>query len=79
MGDFNHLENFWESNTIVYKQSRRFLGCGEGNFLIQMLDKLTRGKTLLRLVLTNADELTEEVKLGGILGCSDNALVDFVI
>lgn len=50
-----------------------------GNFLIQMLDKPTRGKTLLHLVLTNAEELTKEVKIGGILGCSDNALVKFVI
>lgn len=79
MGDFNHLGACWESNTIVLKQSKRILGCIEENFLVQMLDKPTRGEALLHLVITNADELTKEVKIGGILGCSDHALVEFVI
>ena len=34
---------------------------------------------LLDLVLTNAEESNREVKTGGSLGCSDHALVEFVI
>ena len=30
-------------------------------------------------MLTNAEESTREVKIGGSLGCSDHALVEFVI
>lgn len=41
------------------------------------MNKPTR--TLLDLVLTNTDELIKEVKTGGSLGCSDHALVEFVI
>ena len=60
------------------RQSRRFLesyqvqlpGPGNGP---------TRGEALLDLVLTNAEERIREVKTGGSLGCSDHALVEFVI
>lgn len=34
---------------------------------------------LLGLVLTGADKLFKEVKVGSSLGCSDRALVNFVI
>jgi len=34
---------------------------------------------LLHLVLTNAEEVIKEVKTGGSLGCSNNALVEIVI
>lgn len=61
------------------KQSQRLLECVEDNFLVQVLDKPTRGEVLLDLVLTNADELIKEVNIGGTLGCSYHALVEFVI
>lgn len=32
---------------------------------------------LLDLTLTNKDELTEDVKAGGNLGCADPEMVDF--
>ena len=34
---------------------------------------------LLDLLLTNAEEIIKGVKVGGCLGCSDHALVEFVI
>jgi len=34
---------------------------------------------ILDLVVTNAEESTRVVKMGGKLGCSDHALVEFVI
>ncbi|KAF4803652.1 hypothetical protein TURU_014342 [Turdus rufiventris] len=43
------------------------------------LDKPNRGEALLDLVLTAADEPIKEVKTGGSLGCSNRALIEFVI
>ncbi|KAJ7399312.1 hypothetical protein BTVI_116096 [Pitangus sulphuratus] len=67
MGDFNHLDVCWESNTAGCKKFN-------DNFLVQVLEKPNRGEVLLDLVLTNADELTKGVKVDGSLGCSDHAL-----
>ena len=55
------------------RQSRRFLEFVEDNFLVQVIDGTTRGKVLLDLVLTNAEESVREVKIGGSLRCSDHA------
>ncbi|TRZ07132.1 hypothetical protein HGM15179_019976, partial [Zosterops borbonicus] len=78
MGDFNHTNVCWESNNAGCKQSRRLLECID-NCLVQVLDKPIRGEVLLDLMLTNADELIKEVKTGGSLGCSNGALVEFMI
>jgi len=61
------------------KLSRRFLKLTEDKFLVQLLNKLTRGEELLDLVLTNAEGLIKEIKIGGNLGCSDHALVELMI
>ena len=61
------------------RQSRRFLESVEDNILVQVVDGPTQGEALLDLVLTNAEESIREVKIGGSLGCSDHALVEFVI
>ena len=79
MGDFNHLDICWDSGTAGGRQSRRFLESVEDNFLVQVIDGPTRGEALLDLVLTNAEESIREVKTGDSLGCSDCALVEFVI
>ena len=63
----------------VGRQSRRFLESTEDIFLVQLIDRPTRGEALPDLVLINADESIREVKIGGSLGCSDRALVEFVI
>jgi len=44
-----------------------------------VLDGLTQGEASLDLVLTKAEESIIEVKIGGSLGCSDHALVEFMI
>ena len=59
--------------------SRRLLECTDDNFLIQILDRLTRCEALLDLLITNEEEIIKGVKVGGSLGCSDHALVEFVI
>lgn len=47
--------------------------------LDQVLDRPNRGEVLLDLLLTNIEEIIEEVKIGGSLGCSDCALVEFTV
>ena len=78
-GDFNHLDICCDSGMVDGRQSRRFLESAEDKFVVQVLDGPTRGEALLDLVLTNAEESIREVKIGGSLGCSDHALVEFVI
>lgn len=45
------------------------LECIEDNFLIQVLDKLSRREVFLDLVLTNAEKLIKEMKIGDTLSC----------
>ena len=79
MGDFNHPNICWDSGMVGGRQSRRFLESVKDNFLVQVIDGQTRGEALLDLVLINTEESIREVKTGGSLGCSDHALVEFVI
>lgn len=79
MGYVSHPDVCWEHNTAGCKQSRTPLECLEDNLLVQVLDKPTRGEALLDLVLASAEELIKQAKVGGSLGCSDSALVEFVI
>ena len=51
----------------------------DDNFLVQVVDRPTRGEALLDLLLTNAEEIIKDANVGGSLGCSDHALVEFVI
>ena len=64
---------------VSWKQSRRPLDSIDDNFHVQVLDRPTRGEALLDLLLTSAEEITKDVNVGGSLGCSDRALVEFVI
>nr|XP_048691935.1 uncharacterized protein LOC125630279 [Caretta caretta] len=75
MGDFNHPDICWESNTAVHRQSRKFLESVGDNFLVQMLKEPIRGRALLDLLLTNREELVGEAKVDGNLGGSDHKMV----
>ncbi|KAG6931740.1 hypothetical protein G0U57_001044 [Chelydra serpentina] len=79
MGDFNHPDICWESNTAVHRQSRKFLESVGDNFLVQVLEEPTRGKALLDLLLTNREEIVEEAIVDGNLGGSDHEMVEFRI
>ncbi|CAM5108800.1 unnamed protein product [Eretmochelys imbricata] len=79
MGDFNHPDICWESNTVVHRQSRKFLERVGDNFLVQVLEEPTRGRVLLDLLLTNREELVGEAKVEGNLGGSDHEMVEFRI
>ncbi|CAM5095768.1 unnamed protein product [Natator depressus] len=75
MGDFNHPDICWESNTAVHRQCRKFLENVGDNFLVQVLEEPTRGRALLDLLLTNQEELVGEAKVEGNLGGSDHEMV----
>ena len=42
------------------------------------MNRLARGEALLDLMLVNAEEIIKDIKIGGSLGCSDHALVEFM-
>ena len=79
VGDFNHLDICWKDHMASCKRSRRLVESIDDNFLVQVVDRPTRGEVLLDLLLTNAEEIIKDVNVGGSLGCSDHALVKFVI
>ncbi|CAM4664489.1 unnamed protein product [Lepidochelys kempii] len=79
MGDFNLPDICWENNTVVHRQSRKFLESTGDNFLVQVLEEPTRGGAFLDLLLTNREELVGEAKVDRNLGGSDHELVEFRI
>lgn len=54
-----------------HQQSRRVMECIENKFFMQ----LNRGDALLELLLINREELFEDVKADGSLGCTDCRMV----
>ncbi|PKU39070.1 nedd4-binding protein 2-like 2 [Limosa lapponica baueri] len=79
LGDFNHPNICWKSNTTSCRQSMRFLECLNNNFLRQEINSPTQGDAILDLIVTKASELIRDVKIGGSLSCSDHALVEFTV
>lgn len=51
----------------------------DNNFFIQLSLRASRGEVLLDLVLTSADELKKEFKIGGHLDCSTYTMTEFTI
>lgn len=49
--------------------------CIENKFFMQVLKELNRGDALLELLLINREELFEDVKADGSLGCTDCRMV----
>jgi len=74
MGDFNHADICWENITVSCKQFRRVLESVEDKFLVQVLIIPTRGEVLLNLILTSAEKIAEEVKIGDSLGCRKHVM-----
>jgi len=64
---------------VSCRQSRRLAECIEDNFLSQVIVSPARGDAILDLMVTKASELIGDVKIGGSLGCSDHALVEFTV
>lgn len=54
MGNFNYPNKCWEKQAASCKRSGNLLECMD-DFLVQLLDRPTRGEVLLDLLLSNAD------------------------
>lgn len=79
MGDFNYPDICWESLSGKTHGSTKFLSSLADNFICQKVEKKTRGSAILDLILTNKEEMVEEVRVAGTLGCSDHAIIEFYI
>jgi len=79
VGDFNYPDISREDDTARLMQSGRFLQSINSGFLMQVVEEPMRTGMLLDLVLTNKEELVEDVKVGGSLSCSDHEMVNFRI
>jgi len=77
--NFNLPDACWKSNPAERKQSRRFLECVEGNFLMQLVSEPTRGGALLDLLFTNREGLLGDVAVRGCLGLSDHEMTEFSV
>jgi len=75
VGNFNLPDICWKYNTAERKQSRRFLQCMEGNFLMQLVSEPTRGGALLDLLFTNREGLVGDVVVQGSPGLSDHGMI----
>jgi len=76
---FNKPGVSWKYNTAERKQSRRFLGCGEDNFLTQLVSEPTREGAPLDLLFANRKGLISDVSVGGRLRQSYHKMVEFPI
>ena len=63
---------------VSCRQPRRLLKYTEDNFLSQVIDGPNKG-TVLDLLLSNASELTGDIRIGGCLVSSDHAMVGFTL
>ncbi|KAF7239500.1 RNA-directed DNA polymerase from mobile element jockey [Varanus komodoensis] len=79
MGDFSLPDISWETHSAVTARSRRFLEAIEGGFFTQRVREATREGNILDLVLTNREELIDEVRLRGALDASDHSILCFEI
>jgi len=79
LGDFNHPDICWKSSMLSCRQPRRHLECTGYDFLSQVIDCPTRRDAILDLLLTNANGLIDDIRIGGCLGCSDHAVFEFLL
>lgn len=79
MGNFTHPSICCRDNTIGRKQCRRFLECINNSFILQVIKGPTSRDSVLDFVPIIKKELMGNMKLKGILGCSDHEMVEFEI
>lgn len=78
LGDFNLRSVNWD--TMVGDTSgMKFIETFQDKYLVQVVDKPTRGTEILDLVLTNIEHCVREVEVGETLGNSDHHIIRFII
>ena len=87
LGDFNFPEIDWSTWTVSKSETHpafHFVECIRDNFLYQHTDSYTRFRegqdpSCLDLVLSDKEEVIEDLKIGDKLGTSDHASITFDI
>ena len=77
MGDFNFPNIQWDSLSNMDGRSLVFINCLLDNFLSQVVHEPTRHTALLDLILTNDDDIVDEVSVEENLGISDHNIIRF--
>lgn len=78
MGDFNYRSIDWVNN-VGDNESEDFINVVNDNFLKQLVNVPTRENNILDLILTNREDLVNELEVGGRLGNSDHEEIRFNI
>lgn len=73
------IKGIWWLRSTSCLVKGRLLECTEDSLLVQVSDKPPRGEALIDMVLTSANDLIKEVKIGGSMSCTHHVLVEFVI
>ena len=76
LGDFNLPTINWDTHEVNNEEGRLFMECCQDNFLTQFVEKPTRGKNILDLVLANQDSV-KELQIGETLSNSDHNIIRF--
>lgn len=76
MGDYYSHILCCRTKMDGHKQTRTWMRCMEDNFLMQAFHEWTRGEVLLDLLLTNEEELLDDVEFKGNLACRDQETVE---
>ena len=79
MGDLNYPDICWGLNSAKTAKSNTFHTSLADNFIVQKVEDATRGLAILDLILTNKEDLFNEVREMGNLGWSDQVFLEFEI
>ena len=78
LGDFNLSSVNWET-MVGDARGIKFIESFQDNYLVQVVDKPTRGAKILDLILTNMEHYVKEVEVGETSGNSDHHIIRFNI
>lgn len=79
MGDFNYPAIDWDLVKAQGREEVEFLDVVNDNFMLQYVNKPTRGNAILDLVLCNDPDRIGSVEVMEPLGTSDHSIVSFVV
>ena len=79
MDGFNHASICWKVLWLGTSNLGDFWKVLKINFLMQLIDELTRRDAVLDVLLTNKKELMEDAKVKGSHGCSDHETVELKV
>lgn len=78
LGDFNYSELNWGDKNNL-DNSHSFVDCLDNNFICQLVNKPTRGKNFLDLILSSDENLVKNLIVGEPFETSDHQVIRFSI